>query len=426
MTTLPHVYRAALLGLFAVLTACSQSGPTLAPTALPVRRAEFSLSTLPSERVMVALAFGQSNAANSGDVRGHGGEHVYNFFRGKLYEAQDPLLGATGDGGSVWTRLRCKLIDGNEYDAVVFVSVGVSGSAIARWTPGGNLHPRVVGAIRDLKARGLDVTHLLWHQGEADNLLGTSQDAYRERFLRLLGSVRSQGVDAPIYVSTATRYKSKGPNEELRQAQLELVDAARGVVAGPDTDALGGVYRYDGTHFNDDGLDAFADLWLEKLGSAGVKTPQHITFDLSSVGKKGEAAFSVAEHASASSGLGVRFSSRNTASCTVFPDGTVTPIAAGPCTLRASQTGDATYAAATPVEQTLTVSREPTLGPPTDLYVMNFGETPTGRLIYGVGLGNGIVHRTGTNPKASSVPVVAQPHRGGSVLKSQQARVVGW
>ena len=271
MISLRFVYRSVLLSLLTVLSACSQDSPDLAPTALPVPRAEFAISTLPSERVMVALAFGQSNSANSGDVRGYGGENVYNFYQGKLYEAQDPLLGATHDGGSVWTRLGRKLVASGEYDAVVFVTIGFGGSDVARWTPGGDLHPRLLSAIQDVKSQGLTVTHLLWHQGEADNARRTSREAYTEHSLKMLGSIRKQGVDAPIYVSTATRYKQKGPNEGLRQAQIELADAAQGIFAGPDTDKLGEAYRYDGTHFNGAGLDAFADLWLEKLGPISAK-----------------------------------------------------------------------------------------------------------------------------------------------------------
>ncbi len=414
------------LFLTLILVACSQSEVRLEPSALAPARQLFSISTLPPERVMVALAFGQSNSANHGSVLNNGDRNVYNFYQGKLYEAQDPLLGATGSGGSVWTRLGRRLISSKKYDAVVFVTVGVGGSEIGRWTPGGDLHPRVIGAIRDLKAQGLDVTHLLWHQGEADNRLGTSQDAYRERFLRLLSSIRSQGVDAPIYVSTTTRCGSLNPNEHVRQAQIKLIDAGSGILAGPDTDVLVGVDRKrDGCHFSDVGLGKFADLWLEKLGSVGAKTPQQVAFDLTGVSKTaGEAAFSVAAYASASSGLRVQFSSRTTARCTVTPDGTVTPVAAGHCILSAIQPGDATYAAAAPLDQTLNLSPDPALVPNAEHYLMNFEETPTDRLIYRVGMGGGVTHQAGDNPASGTVPVVGQPHRGGRLLRTRQARVV--
>src|SRR5262249_20204695 len=59
--------------------------------------------------------------------------------------------------------------------------------------------------------------------------------------------------------------------------------------------------------------------------------------------------------ASASSGLPVSFASMTTAVCTVS-GGTATLVAAGTCTIQATQTGNATYAAATPVSQSFSVT----------------------------------------------------------------------
>jgi len=59
-------------------------------------------------------------------------------------------------------------------------------------------------------------------------------------------------------------------------------------------------------------------------------------------------------HAAASSGLPVSFSSQTTAVCTVSGS-QVTLVAAGTCTIRAAQAGNANYAAAAPVNQSFTV-----------------------------------------------------------------------
>lgn len=228
-------------------------------------RAPVPISTLRSKRTMVVLAFGQSNSANFGETPRKAREQVYNFYKGQLYEAQDPLLGAQGIGGSVWTRLGDKLIGSRQYDAVVFVPLGVGGTDIARWKSGGDLHSHVLETIRDLKGQGLPITHLLWHQGEADALLKTSKSAYKSMFLSMLSSIRAQGVAAPIYVSVATRCQKQREDKELREAQQELVDSSHGIYAGPDTDRLGFCYRYDGCHFSDEGLEKFAELWFDKL-----------------------------------------------------------------------------------------------------------------------------------------------------------------
>jgi hypothetical protein len=214
---------------------------------------------------MVALVFGQSNSANYGETPYKSRQSVHNFYKGKLYPAEDPLLGANGDGGSVWTRLGDKLIERKYYDAVVFVPIGVGGTEIARWKSDGDLHPALLQAIHDVGAQGLTLTHLLWHQGEADAHLKTSTSAYKTMFAAMLASIRKRGVKAPIYVSIATRCARQGPDEQIRQAQQELVNGAHGIYEGPDTDTLGLGDRYDGCHFSDEGLEKFAQLWLEKL-----------------------------------------------------------------------------------------------------------------------------------------------------------------
>jgi hypothetical protein len=233
-------------------------------------RREVPLTRLASQRVLVALAFGQSNAANFGENPRQAGAGVWNFHQGKLYAAHDPLLGAGGDGGSVWTRLGDRLIAAKYYDAAVFLTLGVGNAALARWTVNGDLHPRLVEAIRDVQSLGLPITHVLWHQGEKDAMLRTSKHAYKQMFMAMASSIRQHGVTAPIYVSVATRCYKLRAQEEIRQAQQELVDVAKGIYAGPDTDTVGWGYRYDGCHFSDEGLERCAELWLEKLVPRGL------------------------------------------------------------------------------------------------------------------------------------------------------------
>jgi hypothetical protein len=103
----------------------------------------------------------------------------------------------------VWTRLGDKLIDENLYDSVIFISIGVANTSIARWTVGGDLHSRIKNAISEVKKQRLEATHLLWHQGESD--MKTSKQEYKKMFMNMLSDIRSRGIQAPIYVSIATR-----------------------------------------------------------------------------------------------------------------------------------------------------------------------------------------------------------------------------
>ena len=60
-------------------------------------------------RLAVILAAGASNIANEGDPKGcfvpQRGVFDFNFFDGRIYEARDPLLGATADRSNVLTRI---------------------------------------------------------------------------------------------------------------------------------------------------------------------------------------------------------------------------------------------------------------------------------------------------------------------------------
>jgi len=230
-------------------------------------------------RVMVALVFGQSNAGNWGESRRVAAPRVFNFFRGRYERARDPLPGANGDGGSVWTRLGDKLIAARLYDRVVFVPASIGATEIAQWAPGGALHKDLLRNVREARQARLVFTHLLWHQGESDAALGTSAREYQRQFLAMLSAIRALGVDAPVFVAVATRCGQYPPNEVIRAAQLGLVNPALGIFAGPDTDQLGPEYRHDGCHFSDRGLDAHAEMWLQVIrdhqGGKGPASPTH-------------------------------------------------------------------------------------------------------------------------------------------------------
>jgi len=96
---------------------------------------------------------------------------------------------------------------------------------------------------------------------------------------------------------------------------------------------------------------------------------QTITFNALSNKSLGDADFVVS--ASASSGLTVSFTSQTPSVCTVST-ATVHLVAMGTCTIRASQAGNSNYTAATPVDQSFSVSAGPaasfTLNNPGDMY----------------------------------------------------------
>ncbi len=227
------------------------------------------MSLLSSKKVMVVLAFGQSNSANFGETKYRPQHESYSYYRGKLYRAEDPLPGADGDRGSVWTRLADMVIESGMYEKVVLVTIGIGATSAGCWAEG-ECGRYLEETLRDLAAHNIRFTHILWHQGEQDNLQCTGHAEYTAQMNRLLALIRGYGQDAPMYVSLASyqphNFSRSFVSEEVRQGQADFINTNSGVLLGPDTDTLvSNRDRYDGVHFSDEGLDLFAGLWFNAL-----------------------------------------------------------------------------------------------------------------------------------------------------------------
>ena len=137
-----------------------------------------------------------------------------------------------------------------------------------------------------------------------------------------------------------------------------------------------------------------AALW--RPASSG-KQNQSITFT-SSIPSNARVGGTYTVSATASSGLAVSFSSATTSICTVSGT-TVRFVAAGTCTVRANQSGNASYNPAPTVSQSITVQAGTTT-PVT--YTLNFNNLTAGQIIASVAKGRGV---TTTGPVTSSVSV---------------------
>jgi hypothetical protein len=220
-------------------------------------------------RPLVVLTFGQSNAANSGDrLLGELPTNLYNFnvVDGRCYVAKEPLLGATGDGGSTSTRLGVLLAAEDRRRNVLLAPIAVSGSSMQEWTRGGEHYSRLSKTIGVLAQHSLSINAALWQQGESDS--GTSADQYVEWFSNMLSGMRDLGYRGPVIVAHSTRCHG-APHAAVRAANEKLAAARLNVHQGPDLDAFTGPeYRYDGCHFNERGQSASALQWQAALHAA--------------------------------------------------------------------------------------------------------------------------------------------------------------
>ena len=220
-------------------------------------REAFDCDEFQVNNTMIVVIAGQSNAANYGDILHSAGSHVYNYFDGVCYRAMDPLLGASGSGGSVWTRLGDLIINNKLYDKVILANVSIGNSSISRWSNGGDLNDRLTAMLRSMKDSGLWPTHIFLHHGETDCRNGMSKAVYSEHLKSVIATVRDIGIRAPVYVAKVSRCQNQGC-AGIRLAQTEVSTAADAVFPGPDTDVI--TQRFDACHISGEGIDAHAKM----------------------------------------------------------------------------------------------------------------------------------------------------------------------
>ena len=91
----------ALISILLLLINCETD-----PRYFPPLEQEICNTNVTQYDTLVLLCLGQSNAANAGGTLYRSKcYNTYNFYQGELYPLVDPLLGANGTGGSVWSRL---------------------------------------------------------------------------------------------------------------------------------------------------------------------------------------------------------------------------------------------------------------------------------------------------------------------------------
>ena len=229
-----------------------------------------------TDRTAVLLVLGQSNAANHAGqrYRSQYGPRVVNFYGKRCFVAASPLLGSTDTRGEYWTLLGNLLIATGEIDNVVIAPLAFSGSEIARWSQGGDLNGLLVDTSRQLKDAGYRVTDVLWDQGEADYVKGTSADTYRAGLLSMVDTLRQGGIDAPVYITIASKclepsnggLKTHAPDNAIVRAQLALSKGGNGLKEGVNTDALlDEVDRYDDCHMAATGAEKVSRAWAGLL-----------------------------------------------------------------------------------------------------------------------------------------------------------------
>ena len=218
-------------------------------------------------RTMVAFVFGQSNSANHGDEKFRApSPAVTNFWNGKYFAAEDPLLGATGEGGGPWVLLANKVIEAKTFDSVILIAAGIAATPVEAWTSGGSLNGMLEKRLIEAKDAGLTVTHFLWHQGESNNTPAGAAN-YDAAMQPIIALTKRYFPQSKFFVAQATLCGDGSvPNVELQKIQLGL-GRLPGVFAGPNTDEIGFADRYDSCHLSGSGLEKHAAGWAAAIAA---------------------------------------------------------------------------------------------------------------------------------------------------------------
>jgi hypothetical protein len=188
----------------------------------------------------VVLVLGQSNSANHAEKKfssQYPGK-VLNYYLGKCYSAESPLLGASGLEGEYLTLMGDSLIKEGNLSSVILVDKSIGGTTVSDWANQGRFSTDLVSTLNALNTK-YRVTGIIWHQGESDFTNNTSLKEYRKSFQELKLILNRNSVTAPIFVvvSTICGYSSTWTAQNpVATAQKSLIDN-RDIFLGIDADA---------------------------------------------------------------------------------------------------------------------------------------------------------------------------------------------
>lgn len=226
---------------------------------------EISCPALLAARPVVLLALGQSNAGNHGSSAPSSSRIVPLIADGKCILATDPLPGGTGTGASIWLRLPVSFQTLSKSRPVVLSILAVESTPINDWTRiGSPLKNRLESQLASLKQLGFAPNFVLWQQGEADALIGTSKENYLNALKLLADILHTGGSPGPILLARSTVCRT-GPNEPIRDAISTIALVDQRFIVGPDTDVLMDSEHRDGCHFTAAGLERAAAMWTRAI-----------------------------------------------------------------------------------------------------------------------------------------------------------------
>jgi len=220
-----------------------------------------------NKNVGIFITYGQSNSTNQGEIGYSVINEVFQYYNDSTYLYEDPSLGGTGSGGSVWGMLGDKLIENEIYDQVIFSMTGWGGKTIGQLSQGEDYEYFIENYCQLLTKFGR-VDGILFHQGEANRWLDDQQ--YYNEFELFYNKMKNDGICSPFYLSLVS-YCGCNPTDRcgvdstLLNIQNDIIINFENVLRGPNTDLLiEPEYRLsDNCHFSLLGYQHFSDMFVD-------------------------------------------------------------------------------------------------------------------------------------------------------------------
>lgn len=233
-------------------------------TTVTVRYAPVPSTPAPPDTFVIA---GQSNAQGHGltlNAYARGPRWAWKMDRendSSWLPLDDPVDPA--GAGSPWPIIGTEFLRSQGRD-VYFIPCAVGGTTIAQWQPGGELYARMVARARRVPPGRLRA--VLWWQGEADALAGTTTETYFARLSVLAAAIQSDlGVKMiPAKLQHTPEYAAglMNVNEAIARSWIE----GGNFVPGPD---LSDLSADEGFHLRSDANIRTAALrWWHALADA--------------------------------------------------------------------------------------------------------------------------------------------------------------
>lgn len=213
---------------------------------------------------LVLVTGGQSNAANSNTSLSNVSPkaQVYLWFNGSCYIANDPMLGATGNNGSLWPELGEALHDRLDRP-ILFINGAIGGSQVEDWLDlRSGYYKALLDRIESAEMAGFGSDLIFWHQGETDANIIRDQTIMEDQLGEMVDRLLADAPNAHLYLFQTSKctgaYRQNGV-EHIRAAQRVVASQRDRVVEGMNTDILGNDFRWDTCHFNSRGREAIID-----------------------------------------------------------------------------------------------------------------------------------------------------------------------